>query len=489
MKSAIIFKQKCVAAIAFFTLVVLCVVTTNAQDVPSSIVTPDQIVESQIVESAQTSSGYSISPDQWNALNKRLESLESQLKDEKAKAAKKKEDDAKKPSVKVSGRLQYEADFFDQNDASKARVGNMRNGTDLRRAWIGVAGSYKQFVYKANFDLAPSAMSFKDVYLGIKELPWLGDMRIGYFKEPSSVEQLTGVHQMWFNDRPLSMSGISSYMQNRALGIEFSNGSRVEDFLWTVGFFQNCSDSIHRHYDDWYSTSDTRSGEGVTARFVKILQNCPEYGRVFHVGASFTYKAWNPDEKMNWGTREENDLGLKSIETGNFYGTTDTYMVSPELVFTNNSFAVIAEYNYIRLKNRDMDDMNIHGGHVSVSYLLTGEHYNYSKSTGTLTYIKPNCDFVRRCENGMFESGTGAWQVLYRFSWIDYRQMPLLAGVDGEASKIGICYDHTFGLNWQMSQTFRVVFNYILSNNEYKYGTLNKSGNVSVFTTSVQMYF
>ena len=34
---------------------------------------------------------------------------------------------------------------------------------------------------------------------------------------------------------------------------------------------------------------------------------------------------------------------------------------------TNQSFAVIAEYNYIRLKNRDMDDMNIHGGHVSVS--------------------------------------------------------------------------------------------------------------------------
>ncbi|MBR5709266.1 MAG: hypothetical protein IKX40_00750, partial [Thermoguttaceae bacterium] len=196
MKSVIIFKQKFVAAIAFCTLVVLCVVTTYAQDVPSSIVTPDQIVES-----AQTPSGYSISPDQWNALNKRLESLESQLKDEKAKAAKKKEDDAKKPSVKVSGRLQYEADFFDQNDASKARAGNMRNGTDLRRAWIGVAGSYKQFNYKCNFDLAPSSLAFKDVYLGIKELPWLGDMRIGYFKEPSGVEQLTGVHQMWFNDR------------------------------------------------------------------------------------------------------------------------------------------------------------------------------------------------------------------------------------------------------------------------------------------------
>ena len=486
MKSVIIFKQKFVAAIAFCTLVVLCVVTTYAQDVPSSIVTPDQIVES-----AQTPSGYSISPDQWNALNKRLESLESQLKDEKAKAAKKKEDDAKKPSVKVSGRLQYEADFFDQNDASKARAGNMRNGTDLRRAWIGVAGSYKQFNYKCNFDLAPSSLAFKDVYLGIKELPWLGDMRIGYFKEPSGVEQLTGVHQMWFNDRPLSMSGISNYMQNRALGIEFSNGSRVEDFLWTFGFFQNCSDSIHKHYDDGYDPGDTRSGEGVTARFVKILQYCPEYGRVFHVCASFTYKSWNPGEKMNWGTREENDLGLKSIETGAFKGTTDTYMVSPELVFTNNSFAIIAEYNYIRLKNSDaaIGDMNIHGGHVSLSYMLTGEHYNYSKSTGTLTYIKPNNDFVRRCENGMFQSGTGAWQLLYRFSWIDYRQMPLLAGVDGEMSKIGICYDHTFGLNWQMSQTFRVVFNYILSNNEYKYGTLNQSGNVSVFTTSVQMYF
>ncbi len=280
MKSVIIFKRKWIATIVFCTLTVLFVVPANAQDVPSSIVTPDQIVES-----APTPSGYSISPDQWNALNKRLESLESQLKAEKDKAAKKKEDDAKKPSVKVSGRLQYEADFFDQNDASKARAGNMRNGTDLRRAWIGVAGSYKQFVYKCNFDLAPSSLAFKDVYLGIKELPWLGDMRIGYFKEPSSVEQLTGVHQMWFNDRPLSMSGISNYMQNRALGIEFSNGSRVQDFLWTVGFFQNCTDSIHKHYDDGYDPGDARSGEGVTARFVKILWDCPDCGQIFHVGS------------------------------------------------------------------------------------------------------------------------------------------------------------------------------------------------------------
>ena len=484
MKSVIIFKWKWITALVFCTLTVLFVVSTNAQDVSNSIVTPAQIVEAE-----QTTPNYSISPDDWSALTKRLDSLESQLKAEKDKAAKKKEDDAKKPSVKVSGRLQYEADFFDQNDASKARVGNMRNGTDLRRAWIGVSGSYKQFNYKCNFDLAPSALAFKDVYLGIKELPWLGDMRIGYFKEPSSVEQLTGVHQMWFNDRPLSMSGISSYMQNRALGIEFSNGSRVEDFLWTVGFFQNCSDAVHKHYDDGYDPGDARSGEGVTARFVKILWDCPDCGQILHIGSSFTYKAWNPDEKINWGTRPEDDLGLKVVETGVFYGTTDTYMVSPELVFTNNSFAVIAEYNYIRLKNRDMDDMNIHGGHVSVSYMLTGERYNYSKSTGTLTYIKPNVDFVRRCENGVFQTGTGAWQALYRFSWIDYRQMPLLAGVNGDLSKVGICYDHTFGLNWQMSQTFRIVFNFILSNNEYKYGTLNKSGHVNVFTTSVQMYF
>ena len=54
---------------------------------------------------------------------------------------------------------------------------------------------------------------------------------------------------------------------------------------------------------------------------------------------------------------------------------------------------------------------------------------------------------------------------------------------------MGICYDHTIGLNWQMTQTFRVVFDYVFSNNQYKYGELNKSGNVNVFTMSVQMYF
>ena len=483
----IVYPHNWLTSIAFVTLVVLFSSMALAQNV---IDAPSEYVESaESVEPADSPSDskFYVSQNDWDAVNERLKALESQLKEEKDKAAKKKEADSQKPSLKVTGRLQYEADYFSQNEDSIQRAGNMRNGTELRRAWIGVAGSYKQFEYKADFDLAPSALAFKDVFLEIKELPILYDLRVGYFKEPSGCEQLVGVHQMWFNDRPLSMSGISSYMQNRALGVMASNGSQKANHLWAIGFFQNVSDSIHKHYDDEYSSSDVRSAEGVTARYVYRLMDCPDCGRILHFGGSLTYKSLNPNESLNWRTKPEGDLGNHCIGTDAFAGTTDVLMVSPELIFTNQSFALMAEYNYIKLKNRDLGDFAFHGGYVALSYLLTGEHFNYSKQRGILTYIKPNEDFVRRCENGFFKTGLGAWQLCYRFSWIDYRQMPLVAAP--EQSKVGICYDHTIGLNWQMTQTFRVVFDYVFSNNQYKYGELNKSGNVNVFTMSVQMYF
>lgn len=423
-------------------------------------------------------------------LTQRIEKLEAQLQKEKDKSDKKKADDASKPSVKVSGRIHMDADVFDQDDASKARAGDMRDGAELRRAWIGVSGKYNQFRYKCDVDLAPSSVSFKDVYVGMDSLPILCDFRAGYYKEPVSVDQLVGVHQMWFIDRPVCMSGISSYMDNRSLGVSFRNASRKENLLWNFGFYQSCSDTFHKHYDE-YSSSDAsnKSGKGFTGRLAYLFYDDPCNGGNLHLGASFTYKGWDSLQKMNWGTKPEGDMGGKVLETGDFYGTTDTYMIAPEFIYTQKSFALQAEYHYVKLKNQYYNDPEFHGGWVAVSYLLTGEYYNYVKGDGVLSYIKPNRDFARICKDGQFVSGPGAWQALYRFSWIDYSQMPLQSGSDAEKSKIGVCYDHTFGLNWQMTQNVRLMFNYILSNNQYKYGTLNTDGAVHVGTMSFQMYF
>ncbi len=458
-----------------------------AADVPASA---ENIVTKAEKEPQTGSSVLQAPQDELTDLKNRLKDIENQLKKEKQKADDKKAADAKKPSVKVSGRIHMDSDWFDQDDASKARVGDMRDGAELRRAWLGVSGNLNQFRYKCDIDFAPSTIAFKDAYVGVDSLPILCDFRAGYYKEAIGVDQLVGVHQMWFIDRPVCMDGVKKYEENRSLGLSIRNSSRKENFLWNFGFYQSCNDTLRKHYDE-YSPDDSKnlSGVGFTGRIANLFyeNNCT--GTNLHLGMAVSYKAWDPREKMNWGARPEGYLGNTVVGTGDFIGTTDTLMLAPEFIWTHNSFAIQAEYQYTKLKNKDYNDPEFQGGYIAVAYFLTGEHFTYAKGEGILTSITPRNDFCRICKGGQFFSGPGAWELLYRFSWIDYSQMPLLTGADGDKSKIGICYDHTFGINWYLSQNTRFMVNYILSNNQYTYGTANTDGNVHVTTMSFQMYF
>jgi hypothetical protein len=76
----------------------------------------------------------------------RVAELEKALKklEDKAKEDKKKAESA--PSVKVIGRLQYDGAAFSQNPASIAAAGDMKNGTEFRRARIGVMGEAFQVI-------------------------------------------------------------------------------------------------------------------------------------------------------------------------------------------------------------------------------------------------------------------------------------------------------------------------------------------------------
>ena len=55
-----------------------------------------------------------------------------------------------------------------------------------------------------------------------------------------------------------------------------------------------------------------------------------------------------------------------------------------------------------------------------MSYFLTGENRPYNRKMGVFDRVKPYEDFfrVRTCD-GNVATGRGAWEVAYRFSYID----------------------------------------------------------------------
>ena len=164
---------------------------------------------------AEQSTNYLVSSASLNAdgpadLNRRIADLELAAKKMEGQAAADKAKVSSKFSVTPRGRLEVDAAMFDQNAASRAQVDEAENGVELRRARLGIKGEgFGVIDYVIEMDFAASKHAFRDVYLTIKELPYLQNVRIGHFKEPFGLEQLTSGNYTTFMERSLADEGRS----------------------------------------------------------------------------------------------------------------------------------------------------------------------------------------------------------------------------------------------------------------------------------------
>ena len=93
------------------------------------------------------------------------------------------------------------------------------------------------------------------------------------------------------------------------------------------------------------------------------------------------------------------------------------------------------------------------GGYVEVLYFLTGEHRAYIRESGLFDRIVPrrNAYWVKGEEGKPDECGPGAWQVGFRYNYLDLND----EGIDG-----GILNDFTAGLNWFINPNMKFQWNY-----------------------------
>jgi len=101
--------------------------------------------------------------------------------------------------------------MFGQSPNNKTSYGDWGDRSEFRRARIFVRGeAFYVIDYKLEMDFAdnPSvytgnnqSTSFKDVYISVTKLPWLGHVRVGHFKEPFGLEQATSTRFITFMER------------------------------------------------------------------------------------------------------------------------------------------------------------------------------------------------------------------------------------------------------------------------------------------------
>ncbi len=424
------------------------------------VFTTDEIALSQVLQPQE-----SIEPptpaESIDKLTQRIAEIESQLK-KNSDADKKKASNATKTvnprdkynekwTVVLGGHVQL--DYVNWANASPA-IDNAQDYFEFRRLRLVANGTgYGQFDFRLQMTLEPETIGetlplgsvaspdVKDAYLSMNEIPLLGRFRIGNFFVPFSLEQVTNDTNNTFMERSIPTQGVFS--PDREVGIAFYNASEDKNLTWSSGaFFDSISEGIKERIDD--NQGYRLSGRATWLPYYDEASN----GRyLIHTGMGILYTD-DQDNRVRFRARPQVHEGPRLISSGILNATSYT-TGNLETAIVSGPFAIQSEAFLSSVNMAVGDNRQVQGCYVHTSYFLTGENRVFERfgqhgaQFGRNT-PKNNFFVTKRC------SGTGAWELKSRWSYLDLHQ------VDS-----GQYNDMTFGVNWYWSDRTRVMFDWI----------------------------
>ncbi len=364
--------------------------------------------------------------------------------------------------LKFGGRIHLDHAYFLQNDDLDAAFGELESndGTEFRRARLFFSGVlYKNVEFKLQLDLAGGVARMKDAYIGVKNIPIIGRIRVGHMKEPLRFDALTSSKYITFMERAIP----ADLANERNNGILLMNDFLDDKLSIQAGLFRNA--------DGFGNDKEAAKDVAITSRITTLAINNEEKEQLLHFGFSYSYR--KPDKnEYKISVRPKSHLAKKYISTGDIPGVETVNIINFETAFTSGPLTIQGEYLGSSVK-QELTGLsktyNFNNYYGQVSYFLTGEHRKYKNSYATFGRLKPKNNFM----NG----GSGAWELALRYTHTDLNSKSINGGVQG---------DITFGTNWYLNPATRIMFNYVWTDiNHDDIG----SGNLNIFEVRFQIDF
>jgi len=354
--------------------------------------------------------------------------------------------------------VQLDTAFFSADDELEDSKGPFDDGMKFRRARLYFRGTlYDSMEFVTEYDFA-GGLGFRNVYFGVKNVPVVGNVRVGHMLEPMGLEEYSSNNHVTFMERgfptafnPIYNTGIMAY----DTGLD-------QRMTWAAGIFK-----------DTGTFGDSVSNEefAVTTRLTGLPYINDDGREYIHVGASLSLRNLN-DEGYRLRSRPDSSVAPYVVDTKSIPADS-VNLVGLESVVTLGSLSIQGEWTMASVDRIDPEggpapgDVDFQAYYIMASYLLTGEHRPYVKSNGTVTRVTPK-------QNATGKSwGTGAWEVAARYNSIDL--------IDGDITG-GEMESYTLGLNWYLNPHSRVMWNYVMAD-------VKDIGDVDVFQMRFQVDF
>jgi len=388
------------------------------------------------------------------------------------------ESENKEFRVHVGGRTQFDSSWFQtdpefQNDP--AIVNRVRDGVDFRRARFRMDGTmYELIDWAAEYDFMNSALTIPsatgtstpvglaaptDLWFAFKEVPWVGNIKVGNHKEPIGFEHLVSSRFLPFMERSFNQDAFYGAFNNGfSPGISIYDTYADELGTWAIGLYKPSTNV--------FAYDNIPGDASVTGRVTHLLWYREEGAGLMHFGVSARHATLG-NNFTRYRTRGPERSGLSAswplfADTTTFKGDSqDT--VNFEAVTNMGCLTIQSEYllNYVQdgrtTVGVPLGTVFYHGGYVEALYFLTGEYRDYNRKNGAFDRVTP-------LENAFFTNsdcgpcnGWGAWQVGFRYNYLDLNDQ----GFNG-----GKLNDYTWGLNWFLNPNMKVQWNYSLTHRQ-----------------------
>ena len=350
------------------------------------------------------------------------------------------------------GRVEVDWLWATGDEAVENTVGPLEDGIFFRRARLHGAGTlYNTIDYYAEFEFAPvDNIVFQDVWIQLRDVPWLGHIRAGHLKVPFGLENETSACHLTFLERSAVHDG---FQQEYDPGIMFWNTVMEDDVRFAAAFLR---------FDPRESGQAFGDGEySFAARLSAAGWHNDDDTFLIHLGASYRLNedGFDPTTGLSgfqFRARPAIRNTPRFVDT-QFIAADQADFVGLEAATVLGPLSIQGEYVRTFVQNAVVggvaNDVTADGFYVMASYFLTGEHRPYSRSNGGFGRIEPRRNLSPHDGWGMFLSG--AWEAKARYSRVD------LSRFDG-----GQLESITLGVNWYLIPNSKVLVDYILADRE-----------------------
>jgi phosphate-selective porin OprO/OprP len=338
-------------------------------------------------------------------------------------------------TLKLGALLQLDASGY----SADPDLGLPAAGLDVRRARFTATGVLSLAVpvgFKLDLGVTGDSVFLNDWFLEVRDVPWLGDLKVGQVKAPFSLEELTSAADTTFMERAAAVEA-------------FAPGYRAGVLVQTQGLGGRATGAL-----GWFSdgtaedTGDaSESLSRVTGRVTWLpYEDTAGPRRLVHLGLSAS-DVLSPGGQIRYRSRPESHRAPRVVDTGDI-DASHAVELGLEGALVHGPFSLQSEAIFALVEPRAGNRLRFFGYYVYGSWFLTGESRPYDPTTGVFSRVLPHGAFSPR------EGRLGAWEWGVRWSSLDLSDGPVRGGRLGIFSTV---------VNWYVSPMLRVTFEYLFA--------------------------